>query len=155
MISERSCRQEAQGVKLPPKQVKGFVHLSSQPSPEAASLLKQEASRKEASCKKKTGKKEGDEVVQLYLVNKNTTITTPLKSLKGFRRIALKPGESKVVKFTLTAEDLTYVDANGKRLPLNGKLQICAGGNQPDEPNPMSGNIVKKEIIINKSVPAR
>ncbi|HEY8898718.1 MAG TPA: glycoside hydrolase family 3 C-terminal domain-containing protein [Niastella sp.] len=95
-----------------------------------------------------TGKKAGDEVVQLYLVNKNTAITTPLKSLKGFRRIALKPGESKVVKFTLTPEALTYVDANGKRLPLNGKLQICAGGNQPDEPNPLSGNVVKKEITL-------
>jgi beta-glucosidase len=95
-----------------------------------------------------TGKKEGDEVVQLYLINKNTAIATPLKSLKGFSRIALKPAESKVVKFTLTPEDLTYVDANGKRLPLNGKLQIYAGGNQPDEPNPSSGNMVKKEIMI-------
>jgi beta-glucosidase len=95
-----------------------------------------------------TGKKEGDEVVQLYLVNKNTAITTPLRSLKGFHRIALKAGESKLVKFTLTPEDLTYVDANGKRLPMKGKLQICAGGNQPDEPNPSSGNVVKKEITI-------
>lgn len=95
-----------------------------------------------------TGKKAGDEVVQLYVVNKNTAITTPLRSLKGFNRITLKPGESKLVKFTLSSEDLTYVNANGQRLPLTGKLQICAGGHQPDEPNPSSGNMVQKEITI-------
>jgi beta-glucosidase len=96
------------------------------------------------------GKKEGDEVVQLYLVNKNAAIATPLKALKGFQRITLKPGESKVVKFNLLPEDLSYVDANGHRLSLNGKLQISAGGHQPDEPNPSSGNVVKKELIIKK-----
>jgi beta-glucosidase len=95
-----------------------------------------------------TGKKEGDEVVQLYIISENKTITTPLKALKGFQRITLKPGQSKLVKFVVRTEELTYVDANGKRQPLKGKLQICVGGNQPDEANPVSGNTVKKTILI-------
>jgi beta-glucosidase len=97
-----------------------------------------------------TGKKAGDEVVQLYVVNQNTAIKTPLKSLKGFQRIGLKPAESRVVRFTLSPEDLSYVDANGQRHPLIGKVQIAIGGSQPDEPNTTSGNVVKKEVVIKK-----
>ncbi|OQP66845.1 glycosyl hydrolase [Niastella vici] len=95
-----------------------------------------------------TGKKEGDEVVQLYIINENTAITTPLKALKGFQRITLKPGQSRLVTFTVKGEDLTYVDANGKRQPLKGKVKICVGGNQPDEANPVSGNVVKKTVLL-------
>jgi beta-glucosidase len=95
-----------------------------------------------------TGKKTGDEVVQLYIVNQNTAIKTPLKSLKGFQRIGLKPAESRIVRFTLSPEDLSYVDANGQRHPLTGKVQIAIGGSQPDEPNTTSGNVVIKLITI-------
>lgn len=94
-----------------------------------------------------TGKKAGDEVVQLYIVNQNKSLSTPLKSLKGFSRITLKPAESKVVNFNLTPDDLSYVNASGERLPLQGKIQIAVGGSQPDEPNATSGNVVKKEIM--------
>ena len=74
----------------------------------------------------------------------------PLKSLKGFQRIALKPAESRVVHFALSPEDLSYVDANGQRKPLTGQVQIAIGGSQPDEPNTTSGNVVKKEVVIKK-----
>jgi beta-glucosidase len=97
-----------------------------------------------------TGKRAGDEVVQLYIVNPNVSIQRPLKSLKGFQRIALKPAESRVVHFTLSPEDLSYVDANGQRKPLTGQVQIAIGGSQPDEPNTTSGNVVKKEVVIKK-----
>jgi beta-glucosidase len=97
-----------------------------------------------------TGKKAGDEVVQLYIVNQNTAIKTPLKALKGFQRVALKPAESRVVRFTLSPEDLSYVDANGQRKSLTGTVQIAIGGSQPDEPNTTSGNVVKKELVIKK-----
>ena len=97
-----------------------------------------------------TGKMEGDEVVQLYVVNQNTSITAPLRSLKGFQRLALKPSQSRVVHFTLSREDLSYIDANGQRHPMNGKVQICVGGSQPGEPNPTSGNVVNKIISVKK-----
>ena len=95
-----------------------------------------------------TGKTVGDEVAQIYVVNENASIQTSLKTLKGFQRISLRPAESKVVSFLLQPDDLTYVDADGQRKPLTGRIQICVGGSQPDEPNWTSGNVVKKEVAI-------
>lgn len=51
-----------------------------------------------------TGERSGDEVVQLYLKDLLASVTRPLKSLKGFKRITLAPGESALVSFTLTPE---------------------------------------------------
>lgn len=95
-----------------------------------------------------TGKIAGDEVVQLYTINKNTAIKTSLKALKGFERISLKAGESKTVTFTLTPEDLSYTTADGALEQLKGTVEIAVGGHQPDEPNKTSGNVVKKTIMI-------
>jgi beta-glucosidase len=95
-----------------------------------------------------TGKRAGDEVVELYVVNENTSLATPLKTLKGFQRINLKPSESKAVNFVLQPDDLSYVDASGQRHSLVGKVQIAVGGSQPDEPNATSSNVVKKDLTI-------
>lgn len=95
-----------------------------------------------------TGKMDGDEVVQLYVAAEDRSIKSPLKSLKGFQRIPLKAGESRVVNFTLLPEDLSYIDANGSSKQFKGKVKIYVGGNQPDEPNPTSGNMVMEEILL-------
>ena len=95
-----------------------------------------------------TGKKDGDEVVQLYITNKNTQIKAPIKSLKRFLRISLKAGESKVVKFTLSPDDLSYVNAAGESRQFDGKVTISIGGSQPDEANKSSSNTIEKEIQI-------
>jgi len=94
-----------------------------------------------------TGKRAGDEVVQLYVINK-TGVKSPLKSLKGFNRISLKAGESKLVKFTLKPEDLSYVKENGEQAQFKGAVELSIGGNQPDEPNKTSGNVVKKVLLV-------
>ena len=95
-----------------------------------------------------TGKVSGEEVVQLYVINQNTAIKAPLKTLKGFERISLKAGESKTITFTLSPEDLSYITAEGNYQQYNGKIKIAIGGNQPDEPNKTSGNLVTKIIEI-------
>lgn len=95
------------------------------------------------------GKVKSDEVVQLYLVNTQSTIKTAVKTLKGFRRISLLPGQTKLVKFKLTGNDLAYIDQNGKRKYYRGKLTLAIGGNQPDEHLPTSGNILQKTIQLN------
>ncbi|HEX7367174.1 MAG TPA: glycoside hydrolase family 3 C-terminal domain-containing protein [Pelobium sp.] len=95
-----------------------------------------------------TGKLAGDEVAQLYVVNENTNIKTAIKALKGFERISLKAGETREVKFMLTPEDLSYVDGDGNRQPLSGKVEISIGGSQPDEKNILSGNILNRIITI-------
>ena len=95
-----------------------------------------------------TGKVSGEEVVQLYVINQNTAIKAPLKTLKGFERISLKAGESKTITFTLSPEDLSYITAEGNYQQYNGKIKIAIGGNQPNEPNKTSGNLVTKIIEV-------
>jgi beta-glucosidase len=60
---------------------------------------------------KNTGEREGDEVVQLYLHQRSGTSSRPVRELKGFQRIALKPGETRTLRFTLTPDDLRYWSA--------------------------------------------
>ncbi len=93
-----------------------------------------------------TGKMAGEEVVQLYLTNPKTAVKSPLKALKGFERISLKPGERKVLKFTLSPSELMLINEEGVSYAMKGKVMISAGGSQPDELNPTSGNLVKKVI---------
>lgn len=80
---------------------------------------------------KNTGRREGEEVVQLYVSNSNDKFRTPIRSLKGFKRIGLKSGESRKVVFNLQSEDLKVVDKNGYSVPMSGDIQISVGGGQP------------------------
>lgn len=79
-----------------------------------------------------TGKRDGDEVVQLYVVHpQNGNIRIPLCALKGFRRIHLKAGESKQVDFTLSPEELALTDAKGNLVENAGEVELFVGGGQP------------------------
>jgi beta-glucosidase len=57
-----------------------------------------------------TGKRTGDEVVQLYVRHTASRVTRPKRDLRGFKRITLKPGETRTVSFPLTAQSLAYWD---------------------------------------------
>ena len=78
---------------------------------------------------KNTGKLAGDEVVQLYISNKRE-FTTPIRSLKGFKRIHLKAGETQEVTFTLTDKELSLVNVEGKQVPMQGDVVVAVGGGQ-------------------------
>jgi beta-glucosidase len=97
---------------------------------------------------KNTGKRDGEEVVQLYVSSQNKTIATPLKALKGFQRIFLKAGESKTVQFNLSPEDLSIIDDNGNPKEFSGKVTIAVGGGQPDTKIKTTSNVVKGTINI-------
>jgi len=94
------------------------------------------------------GKRDGEEVVQLYISNENKAVKAPLKALKGFKRIPLKAGESKVVQFMLSPQDLSTVDDKGKMKQAKGKIMISIGGGQPDEKNKRTSDGVKGEIRV-------
>lgn len=96
-----------------------------------------------------TGKSEGEEVAQLYVINQNPSIKAPLKSLKGFERLNLKSGESKTIKFTLSPEDLSSITAEGELKQSSGKIKLAIRGCQPDEKNEIKNNIVTQIIQIN------
>jgi len=78
---------------------------------------------------KNTGNYEGDEVVQLYINDVYSSVTTPEKTLKGFKRIFLKKGETKQVEFVLTAEELSLWNREMKNVVEAGDFQVMIGGN--------------------------
>jgi beta-glucosidase len=82
---------------------------------------------------KNTGKYDGDEVVQLYVKNLSSKQPQPIKSLKGFKRICLKKGESKTVLLPLKAGDLKYFDEDKNDFIIEpGDYEIQVGASSDD-----------------------
>jgi beta-glucosidase len=79
---------------------------------------------------KNTGSRAGKEVVQLYLNERVTSVTPPLKRLKRFAKVLLQPGESRQVSFELTSEDLSFIGADNKRVVEPGVFDVKIGGLQ-------------------------
>jgi beta-glucosidase len=78
------------------------------------------------------GKVSGDEVIQLYIRDEVSSVTRPVKELRGFRRITLEPGETKTVEFTLGFDQLSFLDIDMRRVVEPGTFKIMVGGNSVD-----------------------
>jgi len=78
-----------------------------------------------------TGKVAGDEVVQLYVRSPKASGDRRIHHLEGFKRITLKPGETKNAVFTLTKEQLMQFGMDGKQSLAKGEYEFFAGGGQP------------------------
>jgi beta-glucosidase len=78
-----------------------------------------------------TGSVRGDEVVQLYVRDPVASISRPVQELRGFRRIALDPGEAKRVRFTLTPAQLALWDAGQWRVEP-GRIDVMLGSSSAD-----------------------
>lgn len=81
---------------------------------------------------KNTGKFEGKEVVQLYIRDLVGSVTRPVKELKDFAKISLKPGETKKVEFTITPEKLKFYDINMSYVVEPGDFKVFVGTNSVD-----------------------
>ena len=81
---------------------------------------------------KNTGTLKGDEVVQLYLNDMLSSVTTPVKELKGFSRVSLEPGETKPVNFRLLPEDLALLNADMRYEVEPGTFQVMVGSSSYD-----------------------
>ena len=88
-----------------------------------------------------TGNMEGDEIVQLYTHDISASITPPVKELKGFQRITLKPGQSKIVEFKLHTDDLAFYNQEMKEVTEPGKFQFWIA------PNSVSGSPTEFEVV--------
>lgn len=77
---------------------------------------------------KNTGTRQGAEVVQLYIRDVVGSISRPVKELKGFEKITLKPGESKKVTFTITNDLLKFYNTELKHASEPGAFQVMVGG---------------------------
>jgi beta-glucosidase len=74
-----------------------------------------------------TGKRRGDEVVQLYIRDVVSSVTRPIKELAGFERVTLDPGQSRTLTFTLGPDALALVGSDMKRLVEPGRFDVMVG----------------------------
>jgi beta-glucosidase len=79
-----------------------------------------------------TGNRAGDEVVQMYVRDLVSSITRPVKELKGFQRITLAPGETRTVALEITPDRLAFWNIDRKRLVEPGEFAIMVGPNSVD-----------------------
>lgn len=80
-----------------------------------------------------TGGQQADEVVQLYVRDRVGSVTRPVKELKGFQRIRLRPGESRRVEFVLGVDDLAFYGRDMKLVTEPGEFDVWVGGNSDTE----------------------
>jgi beta-glucosidase len=80
-----------------------------------------------------TGKRDGQEVVQLYVKHMGSKVERPIKELRGFQRVALKAGETKTVQIPLAAKDLAYWDVQSQKWVVEDeKVNLMLGGSSAD-----------------------
>jgi beta-glucosidase len=75
-----------------------------------------------------SGARAGVEVAQLYVRDVAATLVRPVRELKAFRRVYLRPGESQLVEFALDADDLRYFDNEGRSVLEPGRFAVWIGG---------------------------
>jgi len=79
-----------------------------------------------------TGERAGTEVVQFYIRDRVSSVTRPVKELKGFERVLLEPGETKTVAFDVTPESLAFYDVNMNYLVEPGDFDLMVGTSSRD-----------------------
>ena len=92
-----------------------------------------------------TGQIAGDEVVQLYLTDVDASTPRPIVQLEGFKRIHLKPGESKEITFLVEPRQFSIIGKNDNRVIESGTFLISVGGGQP---NAKSSNFVQGKLQL-------
>jgi beta-glucosidase len=78
-----------------------------------------------------SGKLAGDEVVQLYITDREASAPVPIRKLVGFRRVSLAPGMSQKVSFTIESRDLSLITDDMRRVIEPGMFDFSVGGKQP------------------------
>lgn len=96
-----------------------------------------------------TGKRAGEEIVQLYIRDQYSSVTRPVKELKGYKRIALNPGETQSVIFQITAESLAFYDLDFNYVLEAGDFFIMTGPSSADKDLKKTQLTVTKKVQIN------
>lgn len=79
-----------------------------------------------------TGDRAGDEVAQLYIHQRLASVTRPVKELRGFQRVTLRPGEKETVQFRLTPSELELLDRDMHSVVEPGTFDLMIGPNSQD-----------------------
>lgn len=93
-----------------------------------------------------TGEVDGEEVAQLYIRDNVSSVTRPIKELKGYQRVFLKAGETKTVEFTLGAESLAFYDIDMNYVVEPGTFTIMTGSSSNNK------DLKKTTLTINKKI---
>jgi beta-glucosidase len=80
-----------------------------------------------------TGEREGTEIAQLYIRDLYSSVTRPVKELRGFARVTLQPGESSRISLAVSYDDLALVDGDLTRRVEPGRFEVMVGGSSRDE----------------------
>ena len=80
-----------------------------------------------------TGQRAGTEVVQMYIRDRVSSVTRPVKELKGFQKLSLQPGETRTVTLNITPECLAFYDINMRYVVEPGEFEIMVGNSSRDE----------------------
>ena len=97
---------------------------------------------------KNIGEISGDEIVQLYISDKYSSITRPVKELKAYQRVSLKPGESKEIIFELNKSAFAYYDSEMNYIVEAGDFDILVGNSSRDEDLKNTNFNVEKTFYI-------
>ena len=81
---------------------------------------------------KNTGDRPGTETVQLYVEDVVSSVTTPVKQLRGFAKLTIDPGQTKTCMFRLSADDLSLYDKNLRRVVEPGHFRVMVGSSSED-----------------------
>ena len=93
-----------------------------------------------------TGEVDGEEVAQLYIRDNVSSVTRPIKELKGYQRVFVKAGETKKIKFTVNAESLAFYDINMNYVVEPGTFTIMTGSSSNNK------DLKKTILTINKKI---
>jgi beta-glucosidase len=95
------------------------------------SIRRNEATRVTADVTN-TGRRAGTEVIQMYIRDLVSSVTRPIKELKGFKKVSLQPGETKTVTLEITPDSLAFYDVNMKFVVEPGEFEILVGNSSRD-----------------------
>jgi len=95
-----------------------------------------------------TGRRDGDEVVELYVKIRDAQVPVPSHSLQGFKRMFLKAGEKKTVEFELKPAQFSIINDKNQRVVEPGRLQLYIGGRQPSEKTLNVSDILETELKV-------
>ena len=98
---------------------------------------------------KNIGNISGDEIVQLYISDKYSSVTRPVKELKEFKRVSLKPDESKVIIFELDKSAFAFYDLDMDYIIEAGEFDIHVGNSSRDEDLKTINLSIEKTIYLN------
>ncbi|MEJ2076446.1 MAG: glycoside hydrolase family 3 C-terminal domain-containing protein [Acidobacteriota bacterium] len=105
---------------------------------------------------KNVGEKAGEEVVELYVRDLKADVPVPIRSLAGFTRVRLEPGESRTVEFPVTAKQLSLINAQNQRVLEPGDFEVSVGGEQPGfsgHANAATTDVVQGTLTVEGSQP--